>query len=432
MSAKKQTTRFKLQPKLPIVIAAFLFAFVGFHFFISSQAATFTSSKEVENGTISGSAVVKNYANASGGQGVKFGGVPLAISIAGNHFVNQYGQTVRLIGVNQFGKCADGTVLHGDTDQAAVDNLLKYHINTVRLIMNEDCWLGINGLPGGGLTSAQLKSKISAYIDLLNKNGIFVVFDLHTNAPNGNCPDTGGICVSNGQQVMADADHALDYWTSVANNFKDNPAVIFEAYNEPHPSTDDTKATDPWKCWRDGCTATVYNYTYDGPKINFDWQTVGMQQIVNTIRNTGAHNVISLGGLSFSNNLNHFLDNDANGKPYLPNDPDNQISASFHNYKGWGCGDTSCWDNNIAPVANKMPVITTEFGQHDCSHDFLDTWFPWADKHGISYTAWVWVAGTCDPNVNGGFSGSWGLLKADGTTPNSYGINITNHYKQVN
>lgn len=420
------------QRKAAVLLSVLAIAIFGAHLLISIHAATFATSKEAETGTVNGSAVVKNYTNASGGQGVKFGGVPLAVSIAGNHFVNQYSQTVRLIGVDESGHCGTGIVLHEPMDQAAVDNMLKYHINAVRIIMNEDCWLGINGMPGGGLTATQLKNSMSNYVNLLTKNGIFVIFDLHTNAPNGNCPLTGGTCVSNGQQVMADADHALDYWTSVANNFKNNPAVIFEAYNEPHPTTADTTASDPWKCWRDGCTATEYNYSYNGPKINFDWQTVGMQQIVNTIRNTGAHNVISLGGLGYSNNLNHFLDKDANGKPYLPNDPDNQLAASFHNYKGWGCSDATCWNNTIAPVAKQMPVLTTEFGQKDCGNDFLSTWFPWADSHGISMTAWTWVAGTCDPNVTNPWDGSWGMLKADGVTPNSYGSYITNHYKAIN
>ena len=43
---------------------------------------------------------------------------------------------------------------------------------------------------------------------------------------------TGG---SGGNQLvtMAFADHAIDFWTSVATTFKDDPMVIFDLFNEP-------------------------------------------------------------------------------------------------------------------------------------------------------------------------------------------------------
>jgi hypothetical protein len=349
----------------------------------------------------------------------------LSIQVSGRHLVDAQGHTVQLVGVNEFGHCSTGTAFYNATNQAEVNQLKQWNINFVRIIGNEDCWLGINGLPGGSLTSAGLHTQVTNYINLLNQNGIYVIFDLHTNAP--------GTLVSEGQQVMADEDHGPAYWTSVANTFKNSPGVILEAYNEPHETTADTNnAPDPWVCWRDGCQVNVYNESYNGPKDPLNWQGMGMQQIVDTIRATGATNVISLGGLSFSNNLNHFLDKDANGKPYLPVDPQHQLAVSFHSYKGWGCGDATCWNNQIAPVAAQMPVLTTEFGQHDCSNDYVGPYMNWADQHGVSYSAWTYTKGTCDPNVTSGPSGAWGLLNADGVTPNSYGQFILSHISQQN
>ena len=52
---------------------------------------------------------------------------------------------------------------------------------------------------------------------------------------------------TNGNQLvtMAFADHALDFWTSVATTFKDDPMVIFDLFNEPILVANDPDATPP-------------------------------------------------------------------------------------------------------------------------------------------------------------------------------------------
>ena len=341
----------------------------------------------------------------------------LAIRVQGNQLVNAQGQVVRLIGVDRLGECMNGVVLHGPTDQSSVDQLTRWHINVVRIVMNEDCWLGINGAPGGGLTAQALHSAIVDYVNLLNQNGIYVIFDLHTNAP--------GTLTSTAQQVMADEDHAPAYWTSVANTFKDNPAVILEPYNEPHITTADADTTNPWACWRNGCEVTIYNTADGGPTKKLKWQGAGMQQLVNVIRVTGATNVITLGGLSFSNDLSQIL-------AYLPKDPNHQLAATFHSYKGWGCGTETCWNDTIAPVAKQIPVLTDEMGEEDCQQTYVGPYMSWADAHGISYLAWVWVVGGCGSSQTIGLpAGNWGLLSDWNGDLNKYGLPIVQHFKQV-
>src|ERR1700728_91361 len=81
--------------------------------------------------------------------------VPLSIAIDGNHFVNGSGQTIRLLGVDRPGTeyaCEEGW---GDSDgddapdAAAADaaEIASWDANAVRVPLNEDCWLGINGQP---------------------------------------------------------------------------------------------------------------------------------------------------------------------------------------------------------------------------------------------------------------------------------------------
>jgi hypothetical protein len=78
-------------------------------------------------------------------------GVPLSISISGDQFVNGAGERVRLLGVDhasfEYG-CVDGFGYNdGHMDDADAAAVASWHADAVRLPLNEDCWLGINGQP---------------------------------------------------------------------------------------------------------------------------------------------------------------------------------------------------------------------------------------------------------------------------------------------
>src|SRR6202022_5119823 len=74
----------------------------------------------------------------------------LSISVSGNHLTNGSGQTVRLLGVNRSGTeyaCIQGWgIFDGPNDATSVAAMANWHINAVRVPLNEDCWLNINGL----------------------------------------------------------------------------------------------------------------------------------------------------------------------------------------------------------------------------------------------------------------------------------------------
>ena len=62
-----------------------------------------------------------------------------------------------------------------------------------------------------------------------------------------------------------------------------------------------------------------------------------MQEIVDTIRGAGAKNVIMLGSVQYSNGLSQWL-------KYKPNDPENNLMASWHVYPFNPYKDTACYD----------------------------------------------------------------------------------------
>ena len=200
---------------------------------------------------------------------------------------------------------------------------------------------------------------------------------------------------------MPDQDHAPAFWTSVADTFKANGSVIFDLYNEPYPdSNQDTPAA--WKCWRDGGTC---------PGVGF--RAAGMQELVLTVRNTGATNIIMLGGVQYANTLSQWL-------TYKPKDPDNNLAASWHSYNFNFCISLSCWNRTIAPVAQQVPLIVGEIGENDCDHGYIDRLIPWLDGIGASYLGWTWNPWDCasGPALISDYSG----------TPTRFGAELKMHF----
>lgn len=120
-----------------------------------------------------------------------------------------------------------------------------------------------------------------------------------------------------------------------------------------------------------------------GNSVSYTWQAVGMQSLVNTVRATGATNLIMAGGIGWGGILDQWL-------TYAPTDSQNNLAASIHVYPTSWCTDSTCWNSQIAPVAAHYPVVIGEMGEPDCAHTFIDGLMSWADSHGVSYLGWNW------------------------------------------
>ncbi|HEX8791806.1 MAG TPA: cellulase family glycosylhydrolase [Polyangiaceae bacterium] len=338
-----------------------------------------------QDGTGSGSGGSSGSGSGSGsggGSGSSSGGDAgnPNLHVEGNQLFYQ-GKPTRLLGVDHSGTeyaCIGGYAFYEgpDPDTMATAMLTWGHVNTVRVPLNEDCWLGINGSPAM-YSGTAYQQAILDYTSKLHAHGLFTIVDLHWNAP--------GTQQSKGQQPMADADHAPAFWTSVATAFKNDPMTVFDLYNEPHIDTSNAQTPngDAWACWKSGCTIT----TPDSP-VTGSYQSAGMQDLVTAVRNAGATNVLMLGGLAWADDLSGWL-------THAPTDPLDQMTASFHLYNFNACIDQSCWTMVIEPLAAMYPVVTGEMGENDCAHGFIDTYMPWADTHGVSYLGWTWNTWDC-------------------------------------
>jgi endoglucanase len=315
---------------------------------------------------------------------------PLAVRVAGNQLVDALGQPIRLLGVNRSGAeyaCANGLgFFAGPTDTPAIAAMVAWHINAVRIPLNEDCWLGINGMPSR-YSGAPYRAAVSRYVARLHRASLYVVLDLHWNAP-GHVPATS-------QQPMADLDHAPAFWSSVARWFKRNPAMIFDLYNEPHGIS--------WPCWRDGC------------RLPEGWSTAGMQALVDAVRSAGARQPVIAAGLGSGSDLSQWT-------RFRPNDRADQLIAGFHAYGLGGCATRKCWDAELAPVARAVPVVATEIGESDCKPAFIDQFMNWSDAHAVSYLGWSWNPSGC---------GSPALIESWRGQPTPYGRGLRAHFLRI-
>ena len=326
------------------------------------------------------------------------------LHVRGNTLVDG-DRPLRLLGVNRSGaeySCVQGHgIFDGPVDAGSIAAIASWHADVVRVPLNEDCWLGINGVPAN-FSGNSYRGAIQAYVARLHQAGFAVILDLHWTAP--------GSVLATQQLPMPDQDHAPAFWRSVATTFSSDHELVFDLFNEPFPSTANTASADPWTCWRDGCTMQP------GQGVSNSWPAAGMQQLVDAVRSTGATQPLMAGGIQWSDDLSGWL-------AHRPADPLGQLAASFHLYSFNACATSQCWTSTVQPVASQVPVVTGELGENDCAGGFIDGYMPWADRNGISYLGWTWDTWDCrsGPALITDYSG----------TPTAFGAALRAHLQSV-
>ncbi|HXX31958.1 MAG TPA: cellulase family glycosylhydrolase [Myxococcaceae bacterium] len=333
-------------------------------------------------------------ARPDGGTPVDGGTVLPALHAEGNELLDPAGHPVQLRGVNRSGTeyaCIQGWgIFDGPSDDASLDAIVAWKANAIRIPMNEDCWLAINGAPAA-YSGASYQQAIAAFVQRAVAKGLYPILELHWSA--------SGTTAATGQDPMPNRDHSVAFWAEVAGAFRDQPEVILELFNEPYPdSNQDTDAA--WTCWLSGGTCSGVSYA-----------AAGMQELVTAVRDAGAGNLVLLGGVQYSNSLSQWLS-------HVPSDPADNLAAAWHVYNFNACNSASCYDSTVAPVAAGHPVVATEIGEDDCAGTFIDPLMSWLDGHGASYLGWAWDT----------WGGCLVLIDSyDGTPNGAYGTAYRSH-----
>jgi endoglucanase len=189
---------------------------------------------------------------------------------SGNKILDATGQSVILRGVLLGGLQISAWSPH--VTQEAVKTAKAWGANIVRVPLGEQYWVR-----GNCDYSPWYETEVDRVVKWITSRGMVALLDLHYNTVSG--------CTAGAQHNMADESEAPIFWKQVASRYASNPLVAFELYNEPHNISD--------QVWLDGgmTTDTATGVTYEA---------AGMQQLYDTVRSTGAKNLVFVGGTDWA------------------------------------------------------------------------------------------------------------------------------------
>ncbi|HZU81926.1 MAG TPA: glycoside hydrolase family 5 protein [Polyangiaceae bacterium] len=286
-------------------------------------------------------------------------------------------------------------------DQVETDYITMHdvwHANVVRLPLNQDCWIND---PTNPSYDSSYEAVVDEQVGWAKAHGMDIILDLHWSDKGSY--SVGQACLQNNtncQQDMADA-HSVVFWQQVATKYKNDPSVLFELYNEPRIGGGNPNASS-WDTWLNGGMSSGF-------------PVHGMQELYDTVRATGANNLVIIGGLDWSFNLTGLATNHAV--------TGTNIVYNTHVYNQDG---ESNWYNNFGQFAATYPIIATEFGDHSgsCSPMINTDFTNYANggmvagnapANKLSWTAWAFyymASNVCTfPE----------LVNSDQTTPNAMG-----------
>jgi hypothetical protein len=266
---------------------------------------------------------------------VKSTSPPLPLQVKGNQVIDSEGRPVLLRGVNaaslEWSSDGEGHIL--ETVRVAIDD---WNCNIIRLPLSQDRWFGKAPEQNDG--GKAYRALVKEAVDLCSSKGCYVILDLHWS-------DVNEWGQNIGQHSMPDR-NSIIFWKDIAPIYANNPAVIFDLYNEPHDVT--------WDVWLNG---GKINDRPNGPDLPVkEYEAVGMQEMLDAVRSTGAKNVVIAGGPAFAYDLDGILEgrqlNDAGG---------NGVIYANHAYDYFG-ESIFTWIASMKEATAKFPVIISEFG----------------------------------------------------------------------
>jgi hypothetical protein len=212
--------------------------------------------------------------------------------------------------------------------------------------------------------------------------GLQVIIALqHSDRGDPNYANFSPTSQTNMHQPMADRAHSIPFWQELAARYKGDGGIIYELYSEPFPIGGPGGFSN-WELWQNGGTHPADN-VYE-PRAAF--QAVGMQELYDVVRATGAHNLVIVNGTQWGYNLEQIPARRVKGY---------NIAYGTH---PWGDPEQttrqpSTWEKEWMFLAATDPVMVTEFGEFEtCRVEYARAVLDQADRLGISWIAWAWQA----------------------------------------
>jgi hypothetical protein len=306
----------------------------------------------------------------------------LPLRVVGNQLQDSLGHTVVLRGVNV--NSLEYNPTGNNVLQAESIAINDWHANLIRLPVNQDYWFGHNEWWSGneaGDGGAAYRALVDQLITTAQAHNVYIMLDLHWS-------DMGRFSVGNDGQHFLPDDNSTRFWQSAATIYANNPAVLFDPYNEPnlgvwHPDGgywDWTPTDADFALWQNGGTV-VEGDVNDGHTIG-TYHSPGMQGLINTIRATGATNIVAPEGLNWGSDLTGVTTGHA------LSDPTGNLMYQAHLYPD---KDRS----SAVAVAANHPIYVGEWGDGGVvGHPSADAttsnqnMLAFLNAHNFSWTAW--------------------------------------------
>lgn len=279
----------------------------------------------------------------------------------GNRVLDTAGKPIQLYGVNiaSLEWKNDGDHVEESVHRAISD----WKVNLIRLPLAQDRWFGkVPDQTDGGAAYRALVDKL---VDICAAAQVYLDLDLHWS----DC----GIWVNEGgrlgQHNMPDA-HSVDFWRDLATRYRNQPNVVFGLYNEPHDVS--------FAVWRDGGRITDVPARQNPDQTAVTYEAAGLQQLHDTVRATGATNLVSISGLDWGYDLSGVLRGHA-------------IKGANLVYETHPYPNKKNWDWNFGNASWKYPVYVGEwgFGERDANTlEYASRLMRYVQKHKLSWTAW--------------------------------------------
>lgn len=294
---------------------------------------------------------------------------PLPLKVVGTKILNSKNEPVRLRGVNvaslEWSSDGQGHVL-----KTVATAIHDWHANVIRLPLAQDRWFGHGPEQKDG--GASYRALVHQIVDFCATNKCYIILDLHWS----DCNEWGR---NIGQHSMPDTNSVI-FWKDFAPVYANHPAVIFDLYNEPHDVS--------WDIWLNGGIVKDKPNNRRQMQDPKTFQAVGMQTLLDTVRATGAKNVVIAGGLDWAYDFSGILDGRQLSDPH-----GRGVIYANHVYDNKN-DSVEAWVAKMKNASAKLPVIVTEFGGDDGPSQVVpeDNWLLHIlralDENQWSWTAW--------------------------------------------
>jgi hypothetical protein len=173
------------------------------------------------------------------------------------------------------------------------------------------------------------------------------------------------------------------FWQEIAPIYRSDPRVWFDLFNEPRLGGRKKSAASVWDTWENGSS-----------------RYVGMQVLVNTIRATGAKNVILAEGLIYAHTLSQVPSHALTG---------GNIVYEVHAYFVQpGFSTPASWVSNWGDLSSRYAVVVGEWSEYQsqktsCVRDprtLVPEFLNYLSDHDIGLIAWALLPGVLIRGTN--------------------------------